>query len=243
MSIFKKSFKSKPSAPRVIFNRFLLGFVLTLTLTGQTLYAQQSDADAKKLAEIRSKAEKGEAEAQVEFGRILSQGKFGVTKDEVEAVKWFRKAAEQNFFSAQNCLGFCYLNGIGVEKDEQEGLKWYRKAAEQNFYASQFNLGFCYYNGIGVAKDDAEAVKWYRKAAEQNFATAQATVGECYFRGIGVAKDMAEAYKWFLLAAAQGEEDAKSRVRHLEKKLKKDQIAEVKKQVAEWTKQYEKAAN
>ena len=207
MSIFKKSFKSKPSAPRVIFNRFLLGFVLTLTLTGQTLYAQQSDADAKKLAEIRSKAEKGEAEAQVEFGRILSQGKFGVTKDEVEAVKWFRKAAEQNFFSAQNCLGFCYLNGIGVEKDEQEGLKW------------------------------------YRKAAEQNFAPAQRSVGEGYFKGIGVEKNMIEAYKWFLLAAAQGDEDAKSRVRHLEKKLKKDQIAEVKKQVAEWTQQHKQVTN
>jgi len=122
-------------------------------------------------------------------------------------------------------------------------VKWYRKAAEQNFWGSQFNLGFCYYNGIGVAKDDAVAVKWYRKAAEQNFALAQATVGECYFRGIGVEKNMTEAYKWFLLAAAQGDKDANMRARQTEKKLKKDQIAEVKKQVAEWIEQYNKATD
>ena len=56
----------------------------------------------------------------------------GVAKDEVEAVKWYRKAAEQNDADAQNNLGVCYANGQGVAKDEVEAVKWYRKAAEQN---------------------------------------------------------------------------------------------------------------
>ena len=41
----------------------------------------------------------------------------GVKKDLVEAVKWFRKAAEQNNAGAQDNLGSRYANGQGVEKD------------------------------------------------------------------------------------------------------------------------------
>ncbi len=41
----------------------------------------------------------------------------GVAKDEVEAVKWYRKAAEQNDAQAQYNLGVCYADGQGVAKD------------------------------------------------------------------------------------------------------------------------------
>ena len=53
-----------------------------------------------------------------------------MAKDEVEAVKWYRKAAEQNYAEAQYNLGCCYANGQGVAKDEVEAVKWFRKAAE-----------------------------------------------------------------------------------------------------------------
>jgi hypothetical protein len=48
----------------------------------------------------------------------------GVEKDEAEAVKWYRKAAEQNNAGAQNNLGSRYANGQGVEKDLVEAYKW-----------------------------------------------------------------------------------------------------------------------
>jgi len=97
----------------------------------------------------------------------------GMAKDEVEAAKLFRQAAEQNYAKAQSNLGFCYANGLGVAKDEVVAAAWYRKAAEQNYAEAQNNLGLCYANGLGLAKDNAEAVAWYRKAAEQNYAEAQ----------------------------------------------------------------------
>src|ERR1035438_8557948 len=68
----------------------------------------------------------------------------GVTKNEVEAVKWFRKAADQNFAGGQFALGICYANGQGVAKDEAEPVKWYRNAADQNHVSVQDTLGFCY---------------------------------------------------------------------------------------------------
>ena len=49
----------------------------------------------------------------------------GVAKDYVEAVKWFRKAAERGHASAQRNLGVCYKNGEGVEKDYAEAYAWW----------------------------------------------------------------------------------------------------------------------
>ena len=124
-------------------------------------------------------------------------------KDEVEAVKWYRKAAEQNVARAQFNLGVCYDNGCGVAKNEVEAVRWYRKAAEQNSAAAQFNLASCYARGEGVAKDEVEAVMWYRKAAEQNHTAAQYNLGFCCYSGQGVVKDYPEAVKWYRKAAEQ----------------------------------------
>ena len=167
------------------------------------LPAQQSEADPKLLADIRAKAETGDAQSQNELGRAFLRGSLGVAKDEVEAVKWFRKAAEQNLVEAQVNLGCCCGTGAGVVKDEVEAVKWYRKAAKQNYAPAQGLLGASYAYGHGVAEDYPEAVKWYRKAAEQNDAGAQHSLGNCYANGQGVAKNQAEAVKWYRKAAEQ----------------------------------------
>ena len=48
-----------------------------------------------------------------------------------EAVRWYRKAAEQNQDYAQYNLGVCYEEGLGVQESIDEAVKWYRKAAQQ----------------------------------------------------------------------------------------------------------------
>ena len=128
----------------------------------------------------------------------------GVPKDSAEAVRWYRKAAEQGVALAQLSLGVKYDYGDGVPKDSAEAVKWYRKAAEQGVASAQLNLGVKYDNGDGVPKDSAEAVKWYRKAADQGAAQAQYNLGNMYFNGDGVIKDSAEAVKWYRKAADQG---------------------------------------
>ena len=91
----------------------------------------------------------------------------GVAEDDVEAAKWYRKAAEQNFAAAQYNLGVCYDRGEGVAEDHAEAAKWYRKAAEQNDADAQYNLVICYERGEGVAEDWVEAYKWLLLAARQ----------------------------------------------------------------------------
>ena len=55
----------------------------------------------------------------------------GVREDDEEAVRWYRRAAEQGHAPAQTNLGWMYENGRGVRRDRVEAVRWYRLAAEQ----------------------------------------------------------------------------------------------------------------
>ena len=82
------------------------------TVSTGTLWLKAREGDAKALAELRGRAEKGEASAQYFLGDMYDFGR-GVAKDEVEAVKWFRKAADQGNPDAQHNLGVMYFLGMG----------------------------------------------------------------------------------------------------------------------------------
>ena len=145
----------------------LVLLALLLQLNSSANGQSSADYDAKTLADLRAKAEGGDAQSQCELGIAFYDGTVGLQQDKSEAVKWYRKAAEQNEVWAQAILGNCYYNGQGVTKDFTEAVKWYRKAAEQNNDLAQYCLGVCYYNGQGVTKDEAQAETLYRKAASQ----------------------------------------------------------------------------
>jgi uncharacterized protein len=160
--------------------------------------------------ETRAKAEKGDAVAQTALGVAYDTG-AGVTTNCAEAVKWYRKAAEQGNARAKSNLaqiaarGFIYEPGKRKPADGAEAVAWCRKAAEQGNPRAQFNLGQMYEWGNGLPKDSAKAVKWYREAAEQGEAAAEYKIGLCYCNGHGVPQDTAEAVRWWSQAAEQGE--------------------------------------
>ena len=145
--------------------------------------------------------------AQCLLGMCYERG-LGFEKSDAEAVKWYRKSAEQGYAIAQNNLGYMYSDGRGVEQSEAEAVKWYRKAAEQGHVYAQYNLGTCYDEGRGVKQSDAEAVKWYRKSAEQGDADAQNNLGVMYESGRGVEQSNVEAVKWYRKSAEQGDATA-----------------------------------
>ena len=49
---------------------------------------------------------------------------LGGPQDYEEALRWFRRAAEQGNGGAQNHLGLMYFEGEGIAKDEIEAYKW-----------------------------------------------------------------------------------------------------------------------
>ena len=104
--------------------------------------------------------------AQYDLGLCYEYGR-GVTQDYYEAVKWFRKAAEQGYANAQNNLGNCYYYGRGVTQDYYEAVKWYRKAAEQGNANAMSWMGYFFENGEGVTKNLHEAIRWYKLGTEK----------------------------------------------------------------------------
>ena len=88
--------------------------------------------------------------------------------DDLEAAKWYRKAAEKNNPEATLSVGVYYHLGKGVEKNLQEAVKWYRKAADLGNGAAMWNLGCCYEKGEGVEKNIDQAVYWYKKGADKH---------------------------------------------------------------------------
>jgi TPR repeat protein len=89
---------------------------------------------------------------------------MGVVQDHKEAVRWYRKAADQGDAAAQFNLALMYANGQGVAQDYKEAVKWYRKSAEQGVAAAQSNLGLMYSDGTGVLNDNVRAHMWYNVA-------------------------------------------------------------------------------
>jgi len=76
-----------------------------------------------------AKAKEGDLEAQTQVGTLLMTGK-GVEIDLVQAVRWFRGAAEKDHHPAQVLLGSCYLGGLGVPRDLVEGHAWWSLAED-----------------------------------------------------------------------------------------------------------------
>jgi hypothetical protein len=102
--------------------------------------------------------------AQYGVGLAYAEGK-DVPKDTAEAVRWYRKAADQGYRDAQCKLGVMYANGDGVPIDSAESLKWFRKAAYQEDKSAAYYLGDMYARGESVPKDEIEALAWFNISA------------------------------------------------------------------------------
>ncbi len=151
---------------------------------------------------LRTLADDGNPIAQNNLGDMYYDG-HAVPKDVNEAVKWYRKAANQSYAEAQNKIGKMYYDGEGVGKSYSQAVKWFQEAAEQNHLEAQTSLGAMLKNGWGCDKNINEAVKWYRKAAERDYAYAQVYLGVMYEFGTGVKQNDHEAIRWFRKAAEQ----------------------------------------
>ena len=190
-------------APALMFTTMLL---LQAAATGQEQKISAKEAYEKgdyasALSTWQRAADKGDAKAQVNLGRLYALG-HGVDKDEVVAISWFRKAADQGNSVAHHNLGVMYETGS--YRDFQAAAKHYRVAAEGGRTESQTALGKLYQHGRGVARDYREAAKWLEKAAVDHDPEAQFLLGVFYANGWGVERDNSEMLHWTRRSARQG---------------------------------------
>jgi hypothetical protein len=119
---------------------------------------------------FQSQAERGNAFAQHNLATMYRNRRVGNgARNDSEAVRWYRAAAEQGLARAQNVLAMYYDNGVGVPQDYSEAARLYQAAATQGLSAAQYNLGNMYYRGEGVPQDYTTAHMWFNIASANNF--------------------------------------------------------------------------
>ena len=142
-------------------------------------------------------------ETERQLGLMYQEGD-GTQKDGVEAVIWFRKAADQGDMVSEARLGTIYLNGAkGVAPDKAQATIWLQKAAEQGDVLSAFTLGNVY-----APTDHAQAIAWFRKAADLGSLGAELILAKDYSVGYLVAKDEAQGMFWYHKAAERNSGEA-----------------------------------
>ena len=157
---------------------------------------------------LRELAEQGDLVAQLALGHLYDEG-IAIGKDEAEALRCYRMAAEQGDAQGQYLLGASLSASDDADEVEEaaadaEAFGWMLKSARQGYAEAMHEVAHHYEWGDGVQEDKAEAVAWLRKAAEAGHADSMFELGKRYAEGDGVAKDKAEARRWQAMAVEHG---------------------------------------
>ena len=107
-----------------------------LLLTLNFANAQQTNpppnaTSNESIAELKTKAENGDSEAQLQLGIMYEKGNDVLVNYE-EAANWYQRSAQQGNREAQVSLASLYGNGKGVSEDIVQEYKWELLAASHN---------------------------------------------------------------------------------------------------------------
>src|SRR5450631_2795588 len=106
-------------------------------VSGQS--APDHSAQAKTLADLRKRANEGDADAQWQMGVRYHNGE-DLPRDDAQAMQWFLRAAEQGHVTAQATLGAYYWAGRGVLPDLSKAYVWSAIALAQGDVNSKSRL-------------------------------------------------------------------------------------------------------
>jgi TPR repeat protein len=106
-------------------------------------------------------AMQGNSRAQHSLGQMYERAQ-GVDRDLEEALRWYRRAAEQGHALSQYRVAVAYAFGLGgVLKDDATAVRWVHRAAENGHRKSQQILARVYETGeLGVTRDERKAKYW-----------------------------------------------------------------------------------
>lgn len=145
-----------------------------LMLLSGSLLAAEID-----LAELRAKAEAGDAYAQLNLGAVYDNAP-AAERDVKKAIHWYQRAAEQGVAEAQFNLAHLLVE---EEISASTAAEWMQKAAEQGMTDAQYLLGVIYAEGIGVEMDDAKAKLWLKRAISKGHEEAAQFMADFYQQG------------------------------------------------------------
>lgn len=139
---------------------YIIGSRLSSGAKGFPLDTEQAKVWLKRAGEA------GIPYAWHELGVLLDSKRNSGGPDRIEAVKYFRKAAEAGFAGSQNNLGWYYYKGEGIAKNYAEAIYWLTRAVEQGEPFAYGSLGDMRFHEAGFERNDVETYKWLKLAVD-----------------------------------------------------------------------------
>ena len=137
------------------------------------------DPDVEAVRQYKLAADRGDADAQLNLGRMYGTGRGGLAPDLREAARLYKLSADQGNAVAQLQLAYMYENGDVLPKDWPEAARLYRLAADQGNPEAQANLADFYERGdAGLRRNACEAMRLRKLAAAQGNAYAAKNLKE-----------------------------------------------------------------
>lgn len=136
----------------------------------------------------------------------------GCSKNDVEAIGFYQKAADLGHVTAKFNLAVKFEHGQGIVKDIDKAIALYKEVALLGAVDAQKYLGNIYFLGQNVPKDYKESLKWYRMAAECGDVASLSIIGSFYENGYGVEKKLNKAIRWYAKAKNLGDQTAAKRL-------------------------------
>jgi hypothetical protein len=158
---------------RIGLNRIFGTFVVALFSLAHGAFAQNSlrgtlITGLGDVATIKRDAEAGNVKAQVALGDSLSANFHSL-----EALTWYRKAADQSDSEGAYQTGHLLLfGGVGIPKEQTvranppEGIRWTFQAATNFHPYAMRDMSRAFQQGLGVSTNSIQAYAWQQLYAE-----------------------------------------------------------------------------
>ena len=102
-------------------------------------YTAAKDFEAARVQFTRA-YQQGNAQAAASLALLYEKGQ-GVPRDDAEAVRLSKIAADQGNAQGQNGLGFLFTQGRGGPRNDMEAARLFKLSADQGYPPAQNNLG------------------------------------------------------------------------------------------------------
>lgn len=139
---------------------FFFSFIPSISIAEMTTVNQQDN-----FQELTQKAKQNDVEAQYKLAVMYFDGN-GVAKNEIKAIAWFKKAAENGSSDASFNLGLIYDKGLGVPKNSKLAFKWYNDAAILGDADAAYKVSIMYADAEGTPRDLVNAYAWISVAIQ-----------------------------------------------------------------------------
>jgi len=140
----------------------------------------QTDPPTPRVDSLAAAADRGDADAQYEYGRLFEVGADGIAIDYGTAMEWYARAAEQDYIPAMLSRSTMLLG-----TDPNEAMRIVLRAAELGSSEAQWRGGQVYSGRIflpllGIDQDHEVARRWFGLAADQGHHPSAEALADLY---------------------------------------------------------------